>query len=211
MRKNLNWEDRRIVLASGSPRRRELLQGLGWRFRVVVPEIDESPRAGESPEELCLRLAAGKAQAVDGVGETETLVIAADTIVVVDGDVLGKPAGEDESLRMIRRLQGRVHEVLTGMAVRWGKKISTGLERTRVRFRPLDENAVRAYAETGEGMDKAGAYAIQGRGSLLVSSIEGDYFNVVGLPLCRLGAMLEEMGLTLPRQWEMGIQSRIQR
>jgi septum formation protein len=190
-----------IVLASGSPRRRDLLKGLGWDFRVLVPEIDESPRAGESPEELCLRLAAAKAQAVDS--DEASLIVAADTIVVADGDVLGKPADEDESLKMIRRLQGRVHEVLTGMGIRWKKQVSTGLERTRVRFRSLDETALRAYVQTGEGMDKAGAYAIQGRGSLLVSSIEGDYFNVVGLPLCRLGSMLEEMGLTLPYQWGM--------
>ncbi|MDR1376922.1 MAG: Maf family protein [Synergistaceae bacterium] len=192
-------KDLDIVLASGSPRRRDLLEGLGWKFRILTPEIDENPRAGESPEELCLRLAAAKAQSVD-CDET-SLIVAADTIVVVDGDVLGKPADEDESLRMIRRLQGRVHEVLTGMGIRWKKRVSTGLERTRVYFRSLDERALRAYAETGEGMDKAGAYAIQGRGSLLVSSIEGDYFNVVGLPLCRLGSMLEEMDLTLPCQW----------
>ncbi|MDR1979378.1 MAG: Maf family protein [Synergistaceae bacterium] len=191
--------DLEIILASGSPRRRELLKGLGWNFQVLVPEIDESPRAGELPKELCVRLAATKAHAADS--DENSLVVAADTIVVVDGDVLGKPVNEDESLRMIRRLQGRVHEVLTGVGIRWKKRMSTGLERTRVRFRPLDDAAARAYVETGEGRDKAGAYAIQGRGSLLVSSIEGDYFNVVGLPLCRLGTMIEEMGLNLPCQW----------
>jgi septum formation protein len=194
-------KDLDMVLASGSPRRRELLKGLGWSFRVLVPEIDETPRKGEPPEELCVRLAAAKAHAVDGGGKS--LVIAADTIVVVDGEALGKPADEDDSLRMIRRLQGRDHEVLTGVGIRWKKQVSTGLERTRVSFRSLDDEAVRAYVKTREGMDKAGAYAIQGRGSLFVSSIEGDYCNVVGLPLCRLGTMLEEMGLTLPRQWGM--------
>jgi septum formation protein len=197
-------KDLDIILASGSPRRRELLKGLGWNFKILVPEVDETPHAGEPPEELCIRLAAAKAHAVDG-GE-KSLIIAADTIVVIDREVLGKPANEADSLRMIRRLQGRDHEVLTGVGVRWGKRVSIGWERTRVYFRPLDDEAVRAYAETGEGMDKAGAYAIQGRGSLFVSSIEGDYCNVVGLPLCRLGIMLEEMGLTLPRQWGMGVQ-----
>jgi len=128
-------------------------------------------------------------------------VIAADTIVVVDGDVLGKPADEGESLMMLRRLQGRAHDVLTGICVIWGGKSRSGLERTRVNFRALDDDAVRAYAATGEGADKAGAYAIQGKGSLLVTSIEGDYFNVVGLPLCRLGLMMEEMGRKLPLQW----------
>ncbi|MDR2137838.1 MAG: Maf family protein [Synergistaceae bacterium] len=207
-----------VLLASGSPRRRELLKDLGWssRVRVAVPRVDESPLPGELPEELCLRLAAAKAEAVaenDANTGDNLLIIAADTVVVVDGDVLGKPRDRDESLKMIARLQGRTHEVLTGVAVRWkerkerkgqnGRAVS-GLERTRVCFRPLDEAAMRAYVETGEGLDKAGAYAIQGKGALLVSSIEGDYFNVVGLPLCRLAAMLETMGLDLPRLWMMG-------
>ncbi|MDR2179456.1 MAG: Maf family protein [Synergistaceae bacterium] len=200
-------KDLDIVLASGSPRRRELLRGLGWNFRVLVPEIDETPREGESPEELCTRLAVTKALAG---GDERSLVIAADTLVVVNGDALGKPTDEEDSLRMIRRLQGRDHEVLTGMGIRWKKGMSTALERTRVYFRPLDDEAVRAYVETKEGMDKAGAYAIQGRGSLLVSSIEGDYFNVVGLPLCRLGSMLEEMGLALPHQLQGASRDRRQ-
>jgi septum formation protein len=192
-----------IVLASGSPRRRELLQGLGWNFRVVVPDVDETPRPGEMPEALCTRLARAKADAVTGVMAIDgtALVIAADTVVVADGDMLGKPAGKDESLRMMRRLQGRAHEVLTGVGVRWKGRALDGLERTVVRFRSLGDAALQAYVETGEGMDKAGAYAIQGKGSLLVSSIDGDYFNVVGLPLCRLGSMIEKLGLDLPRQW----------
>jgi septum formation protein len=198
-----------ILLASGSPRRRELLKDLGWKFRVAVPQVDESSFPGESPEELCLRLAASKAEAAaENVATTNMnamnknlLIIAADTIVVVNGDVLGKPGNEEESLKMIERLQGRAHEVLTGVGVRWKERAMSALERTWVRFRPLDEAAMRAYVNTGEGLDKAGAYAIQGKGALLVSSIEGDYFNVVGLPLCRLAAMLEAMGLDLPRLW----------
>ena len=128
-------------------------------------------------------------------------VIAADTIVVVDGTVLGKPADEDESVKMLKRLQGRAHDVFTGVSVMWKGKTLGGAERTRVVFRALDDEAVRAYAACGEGADKAGAYAIQGKGALLVDSIEGDYFNVVGLPLCRLSLMIEEMGLNLPLQW----------
>ena len=192
-----------IVLASGSPRRRDLLEKLGWSVHVVVPEIDERPLTSESPGNLCVRLSAAKAAKV---AETrlyngDVPIVAADTIVVVDGDVLGKPADESESLLMLRRLQGRAHEVLTGVSVIGKGKSLIGLERTIVNFRALDESAVRAYAASGEGMDKAGAYAIQGKGSLLVASIEGDYFNVVGLPLCRLGLMMEEMGLNLPLQW----------
>jgi septum formation protein len=200
----MNPQNLNILLASGSPRRRELLKELGWKFHVAAPHVDESPLPRESPESLCLRLAAAKAEAA---AETEAeaaenlLIIAADTIVVVDGDVLGKPENAEESLSMIERLQGRTHEVLTGVGVRWKGRAMTALERTRVHFRPLDEAAMRAYVKTGEGLDKAGAYAIQGKGALLVSSVEGDYFNVVGLPLCRLAAMLEAMGLDLPRLW----------
>ncbi|MDR1648705.1 MAG: Maf family protein [Synergistaceae bacterium] len=181
-----------IVLASGSPRRRELLKGLGWDFETAVSEIDESALPGETPEALCVRLAEAKAAAV-AESRKNALVVGADTIVVVDGEVLGKPRDRPESLSMIRRLQGRAHEVLTGLALIWEETAARGLERTTVRFRPLNDAALQAYADTGEGMDKAGAYAVQGKGALLVSAIEGDYFNVVGLPLCRLGLMIEEM------------------
>jgi septum formation protein len=209
----------RIVLASGSPRRRALLKDLGWDFETAVPEVDESALLGETPEALCVRLAETKAAAVAGSrGREESkkeskkesenvLFIGADTIVLVDGEVLCKPRDRQESLAMARRLQGRSHEVLTGLALIWGETVTRGLERTTVRFRPLDDAAVRAYADTGEGMDKAGAYAVQGKGALLVSSIEGDYFNVVGLPLCRLGLMIEEMaelaGAAFPRPLEL--------
>ena len=193
-----------IVLASGSPRRHDLLKKLGWNVRVVVPEVDERPLPSESPGDLCTRLAAAKATRVAETypcHENYGFVVAADTIVVVEGDVLGKPADESESLMMLRRLQGRAHDVLTGICVIGKNKSLTGMERTMVTFRPLDEDAIRAYAASGEGSDKAGGYAIQDKGSLLVASIEGDYFNVVGLPLCRLSLMIEEMGLNLPLQW----------
>ena len=191
-----------IVLASGSPRRRDLLEKLGWRVNVVVPEVDERPLISESPEELCIRLSSAKAAKVAALGryKKDVIVVAADTIVLVDGDVLGKPADECESLRMLKRLRGRAHDVLTGMSVIGEGKTLSGLERTRVTFRALDDEAVAAYVATKEGADKAGAYAVQGKGSLLVAYIEGDYFNVVGLPLNRLGLMLEEMGLNLPLQ-----------
>ncbi|MDR2527962.1 MAG: Maf family protein [Synergistaceae bacterium] len=189
-----------VVLASGSPRRRELLTALGWGFRAVVPQIDETPRPGEAPEALCARLARMKADSV-AIREGNALVIAADTVVVMNRDILGKPRDKSEGLKMILSLQGRTHEVLTGLSLRWRKRALDAVERTRVTFRPLNETAARAYAATGEGMDKAGAYAIQGKGSLLVSSIKGDYFNVVGLPLCKLGAMVGELGLSLPSLW----------
>jgi septum formation protein len=191
-----------ILLASGSPRRRDLLEKLGWDVRVEVPEVDESPFPLESPKDLCIRLASAKAAKVAAQhNEGDAIIIGADTIVVVDGDVLGKPADAGESLFMLKRLQGRTHEVLTGLCVIGKGKTLSGLELTKVTFRALDDEAVRADMASGEGADKAGAYAIQEKGSLLVASIEGDYFNVVGLPMCRLGLMLEELGLTLPLQW----------
>ena len=195
-----------IVLASGSPRRYDLLKKLGWNIRVIVPEIDEHILPKESPEALCVRLSTEKAAKVAEIvsnNKDGTLVVAADTIVVLDGDVLGKPSGEEESVHMLKRLQGRAHDVLTGVSVIGKGKVLSGMERTKVSFRSLDYEAVRAYAATGEGADKAGAYAIQGKGSFLVSSIEGDYFNVVGLPLCRLSLMFEEMGLSLPQLWQV--------
>ena len=186
----------RILLASGSPRRRALLHDLGWNFEVRSPDVDETPLPGEGSEALCERLARLKAGAVHDV-DKDTLVVAADTIVVVDGRILGKPADREEARRMLRLLQGRGHEVMTGVAVRCGGQVLSGVERTAVHFRPLSEAETSAYAATGEGDDKAGAYAIQGKGALLISAIEGDYFNVVGLPLCRLGHMLESLGLSM--------------
>jgi len=188
-----------ILLASGSPRRRALLADLGWRFEWTAPKVDESPLPGEAPEALCERLARLKAEAPEA--REGVLVLAADTIVVVDGRVLGKPADLDESREMLALLQGRGHEVLTGVALRWSGRTVSAVERTAVRFRLLTPGEVAAYAATGEGTDKAGSYAIQGRGALLVSGIDGDYFNVVGLPLCRLGMLLESVGLSLERLW----------
>lgn len=188
-----------VLLASGSPRRRALLAELGWRFDTFSPDVDESALPGEPPAVLCERLARLKAESS---GDTErVLVLAADTIVVVEGRVLGKPADRMEGIGMLRLLQGRSHEVLTGLALRWNGETVSAVERTTVCFRPLTEDQILAYAETGEGADKAGSYAIQGKGALLVASIEGDYFNVVGFPLCRLGMMLESVGIGLESVW----------
>lgn len=179
----------KIILASGSPRRRELLSSLGLSFEVHRPDVDESHSGSEQPEELCRRLARLKAQA--GAEEfPDALVIAADTIVVIDGVILGKPHDRADAVRMLKMLQGRVHEVLTGLSVCVDGRVMSHVERTRVKFRALGEEEISAYVSTGECDDKAGAYAVQGKGSLLVEGIEGDYFNVVGLPVCRLGMMI---------------------
>lgn len=189
-----------LLLASGSPRRRQLLASLGWTFRVEVPSVDETFFKGESPEEGCLRLSGTKAEAVGAVFPG-TWIIAADTVVLIDGEVLGKPESREESRSMILRLGGRTHEVLTGVTLLSPSGKRQEVERTEVTFRPITPLDAARYAATGEGDDKAGAYAIQGLGSLLVSSIRGDYFNVVGLPLCRLGQMFESLGLPLSEQW----------
>lgn len=188
-----------LLLASGSPRRRALLRDLGWDFECLPPDVDESPLKDESPRALCERLARTKAESLEA--REGVLVLAADTIVVVDGRILGKPAGPEEGREMLTRLQGRAHEVLTGLALRWEGRTVSAVERTTVRFRPLSAGEIAAYVATGEGADKAGSYAIQGKGALLVSAIDGDYFNVVGLPLCRLGTLLESVGLGLERLW----------
>lgn len=186
----------KIILASGSPRRRELLKSPGLEFEVYKPDVDESMIDGESASELCARLSRLKAQA--GAEKfPDALVIAADTIVVIDDLIIGKPKDRHDAFNMLKRLQGKWHEVITGITVGMKEKFITHAEHTRVKFRELSDSEIQAYVSTGECDDKAGAYAVQGYGSLLVERIEGDYFNVVGLPLCRLGKMLSVFGINV--------------
>lgn len=183
-----------IVLASGSPRRREILQGLGLRFRVEVSGADETIEPECPPYLAVERLSLLKAADVAKSQPEKALVIGADTVVVLNHEILGKPKDEADAVRMLSALSGREHSVLTGIsAVRRsdGKGVSV-YEETKVRFRALSEHEILQYVRTGEPMDKAGAYGIQGIGSLLVEKIDGDYFNVVGLPVCRLARMLAE-------------------
>ena len=186
----------RIILASGSPRRRALLHDLGLTFEVYKPDADESHSPDENPEHLCARLSRLKAES-GSRKFPDALVIAADTIVVIDGRILGKPVNHEDAVRMLTTLQGREHEVLTGLSVCMNGRVLTHVEHTRVKFRALSDAEIRAYVSTGECDDKAGAYAVQGRGSLLVEGLQGDYFNVVGLPVCRLGMMLHEFGINI--------------
>ncbi len=186
----------RIILASGSPRRRELLSSLGLSFEVYKPDVDESHSEDESPAGLCARLSRLKARA-GSERFPDAVVIAADTIVLIDGQVLGKPRDRDDAVRMLNMLQGREHEVLTGLSVCMNERVITHVEHTMVKFRALSESEITAYVMTGECDDKAGAYAVQGKGSLLIEGITGDYFNVVGLPVCRLGLMLHEFGVNI--------------
>ena len=190
-----------IVLASGSPRRRQLLGELGWKFNVEPSRLKETSIAGESPENMVCRLAETKAADVFS-RRASCWVIGADTVVVIDGRALGKPADSDEAVRMIELLQGRTHTVMTGVAVLApdGRKL-VRCEKTEVVFRQLSAEDARAYVAQGESMDKAGAYAIQEQGTLLVERINGCYFNVVGLPLEALSEMFAELGWPLSEQW----------
>jgi septum formation protein len=182
-----------LVLASQSPRRAELIGRLGLDFETVPADIDESYLSGETPPQHAERLSREKALKI-AAGRPEALVIGSDTIVVIDGEVLGKPRDRAHAIEMLTRLSGREHEVCTGVAVAHQGRVETGLERVRVRFRTLDARAAAEYVETGEPMDKAGAYGIQGFGSALVEGIDGDYFAVMGLPVVRMLDLIARFG-----------------
>jgi septum formation protein len=184
-----------LILASQSPRRAELLRNAGISFEVSPADVDESVRAGESPIEYVKRLAREKALAVLEVASEGAVVLGADTTVVVDGETLGKPADDAEARRMLQRLSGRRHQVMTGVcvAVRNADGAATAdveAEVTEVQFAAMSAEDIAAYVASGEPMDKAGAYAIQGRASRWIPRIEGCYFNVVGLPVARVCEML---------------------
>jgi septum formation protein len=203
----------KLILASGSARRRELLAGLGLSFSVEVPELDEHRHPGEEPDAFVERIARAKASVVAG---PHRLVVAADTTVVIDGQILGKPAHPEEARSMLRRLSGKTHEVLTGVAVaRWGEamELQSAVETTLVRFLALTEEEIDDYVATGEPMDKAGAYALQGLAAIYVESVTGSPSNVVGLPLHTLARLCRGAGVDLLsfRQIALASESRAQR
>ncbi len=186
-----------FVLASASPRRKELLEKMGLQFSIVVSEADESAVSRDIPvnlyvQELALLKASATAKML--LRNKKALIIAADTIVTLDGEILGKPDGEDGAKKMLSSLSGRTHEVYTGycvMRISDGKTVCNSIK-TEVKFKTLTERKIRSYIESGEPMDKAGAYGIQGLGSMLIEKINGDYFNVVGLPVSALADTLEK-------------------
>lgn len=185
-----------LVLASASPRRLMLLQErLGLAVQVIPADIDESPRHGESPSALVQRLARRKVSAVEV--EADDLVVAADTVVIADGEVMGKPESHDKARLMLQGLSGREHSVLTGVAVKLGAKGASGVERTKVRFRRLSPSEIQTYVDTGDPMDKAGAYGIQGMAGMFVEHIEGTETGVIGLPLGRLSVLVASVGANL--------------
>ena len=187
----------KLVLASGSPRRQELLQRMGIQdFDVRVPDTEENFAQGLSPREVVCYISREKSDAAAALCTDDEIVITADTMVFLDDRRLGKPKDEADALSMLTALQGRRHTVCTGVTVRQGSRILTEAESTEVCFRPATEEELRAYIATGEPMDKAGAYGIQGLGALLVEGIQGDFFNVMGLPILRLSRMLSTFGVT---------------
>ena len=179
----------RLVLASQSPRRKELMGFFNMPFDVRVADIDETMDPGEDPRREVARVSRRKAEAVSR--QPGEVVIAADTIVVCDGVVLGKPRSEEEAVQMLCMLSGRTHEVMTGLTVLADGICKSGTEVTEVVFRDLDPQEIYDYVQTGEPMDKAGSYGIQGGAALFVEAVMGDYYNVVGLPVCRLGQILK--------------------
>jgi septum formation protein len=182
-----------VILASASPRRRELLSLVGIEHEVLPMDIDESYLDGETPRQHAERLARGKAESV--MEANGAVVVGSDTIVVVDDTVLGKPRDRVHAREMLRRLSGRSHTVMTGVAVRWNGRMASGLEEVGVTFRTLSDEDIERYIDTGEPMDKAGAYGIQGYGATIVERVDGDYFAVMGLSLIRLVGLFRELGL----------------
>lgn len=183
-----------MILASQSPRRRELLGQMGFSFTVRPAKGEELPHPELTPAQLVEELARQKALEVSAEAASDDVVVAADTVVAIDGKVLGKPHDKVHAAQMLSALSGREHTVYTGVAVKRGETLLVEHEATQVRFRPLTQREIDLYIQTGEPMDKAGSYGIQGYGALLVEGIRGDYFNVVGLPICRLGRMLAQVG-----------------
>ena len=193
-------KDITIILASKSPRRRELLRQIGVEPEIRPSNIDEQVTS-QIPEEVVMELSSQKAEDVAAGAPDGTLIVGADTVVAVDGRILGKPKSHEEAADMIRMIQGRAHQVYTGVTMirkeETGSRGRSFAEKTDVLVYPMTEEEIKAYAELDEPMDKAGAYGIQGYAALFVEGIEGDFFNVMGLPVCRLGKLLKEVGVTL--------------
>lgn len=185
---------KKVVLASASPRRLELLRQIGIEPIVCPADFEEDSGSAVDAEEIVLRNALGKCRAVASIKGEELPVIGADTVVVIDNDVLGKPANRQEAVEMLERLSGRFHEVLTGVAIKYKQQEFAEVVHTKVYFRKLTSSEIAAYVATGEPLDKAGAYGIQGKGAVLVEKLDGCYNNVVGLPLTRVYEILAKLG-----------------
>lgn len=187
---------KKIILASASPRRDEILNLAGLRHEIKASGADETPPRGASPADAVRLLSFRKAKAASAECGPEDIIIAADTTVELDGRMLGKPKGAEDARRMLRALSDKEHYVHTGITVMCREKTVSETVTTKVRMRKIEEEELEGYIDSGEPMDKAGAYGIQGLGGIFVSRLEGDYFNVMGLPLCRLCEILRTLGVT---------------
>lgn len=183
-----------LVLASASPRRKAILENAGFEFTVCPAKGEISPGQNARPDEFVVENALLKAREVADIYDENQIILGADTIVYHDGEILGKPKDKAQAFEMLKRLSNRTHQVYTGYAVIHGDKTVTGCEITSVTFRALDDREIEDYIATGEPFDKAGAYGIQGRGCVFVSRIEGDFFNVAGLPICRINLAIKSTG-----------------
>lgn len=188
---------KQLILASQSPRRRQLLEQMGLTFEVKTACIDETMDPAKPLAEEIARLSWRKAEAVQAGLSHDAVIVAADTMVCIDGQRLGKPHSTKEAAAMLRQLSGRSHTVLSGVCVLCADQVETFTQQTDITFRPLSETEITAYVATGEPMDKAGAYGIQGMGGLFVSSLNGDYYNVMGLPICPLAEVLRRFGVAV--------------
>lgn len=184
--------DKQLVLASGSPRRKELLSLLGVDFAILAPAIDESQHSGEDPDEYVRRVSSEKASAVKG-----SVILGADTCVVLEGAIYGKPVDLKNAGEMLRKLSGKVHQVITGVAVRSGEQLMVTVVHTDVEFISLNQRLIDWYLASGESLDKAGGYALQGAGGSLVKAIKGSHSNVIGLPLVETASLLYQAGINL--------------
>lgn len=187
----------KLILGSQSPRRQELLARLGLDFEIKVADIDETMDGEKSPEVEVARISQEKARKIGETSSENDLIITADTIVVLDGKVLGKPKDKADATAMLTALSGRTHQVMTAVSLGKQGGVETFVETTFVTFRPLLPHEIHYYVVTGEPLDKAGSYGIQGLGGVFVASIQGDYYNVMGLPICRLSQVLKDQGVAI--------------
>jgi septum formation protein len=194
---------KQIILASSSPRRKQILEQVGLKFTVEVSDYEENPIPGMSPSVFVETLSLGKAKAV-AKNHNDAIIIGADTIVVLDNQILGKPKTKEDAMQMLKKLSGNTHAVFTGFTIidTANKKTITNHVETKIRFKKLSKEEIAAYIETGEPMDKAGAYGVQDRGALFVEHIEGDYSSVMGLPILKIFEILKEFGIDILKTYE---------
>ncbi|MBO2526767.1 MAG: septum formation inhibitor Maf [Clostridiales bacterium] len=186
-----------IILASSSPRRKELMERMGLEFTIRTAQHDETMNPAGDPADEVADVSRRKASAIQPLCTEDDIIVAADTVVVCDGLIMGKPHDFEDAVNMLHRLSGREHQVMTGLTVSRGSRTETRTVITAVRFRPMSDAEIRAYVATGEPMDKAGAYGVQGLAAMFIEGLDGDFYNVMGLPLCTLAAMLRGYGVKL--------------